>query len=106
MRDDVHVRAADRTQHPGCQLIARLTPPHVERGDDQVEPGEQVVVVVEPAVGPDLQLAAVQQAEAARRRAFRDAPLPLLRREPGVERGDDRALLIHPIGRQTVRDLE
>ena len=36
----------------------------VDRGDDEVEAGEQVVVVVEHAVGPDLQLAAVEQAEA------------------------------------------
>ena len=58
----------------------------VDRRDDEVEPGEQVVLVVELAVGADLELAAVQQPEALRRRLGRRGPGRLLGGEPGVER--------------------
>ena len=61
----------------------------VDRRDDDVEPGEQVVLVVEPAVGADLELAAVEQAEALGRRLGRRGAGRLLGREAGVERGDD-----------------
>ena len=65
--DDVDVRAADGVERPLGQLGPRLAPGDVERRDDQVEAREQVVLEVELAVGPDLQLAAVQQPEAAGR---------------------------------------
>ena len=65
---------------------------------------EQVVLVVELAVGPDLELAAVQQAEALGRRLGRRGPGRLLGRVPRVERGDDLALLLDPIGREAAGD--
>ena len=43
----------------------------VDGRDDDVEPREQVVVVVEHAVGPDLELAAMEEPEALRRRLRR-----------------------------------
>ena len=60
------------------QLRARLAPRDVDRGDDEVERREQVVLVVERAVGADLELAAVEQPEAARRgaSAARSRPPP------------------------------
>ena len=58
------LRIAARTRSVSWR--ARLAPPDVERGDDEVEPGEELVLVVEPAVGPDLELAAVEEAEALR----------------------------------------
>ena len=53
---------AVRTRSVSC--VARLPARDVQRGDDHVEARQQVVLVVEPAVGPDLELAAVQQPEA------------------------------------------
>ena len=70
----------------GGQLGARLAAGDVDGRDDEVEPGEQVVLVVERAVGPDLELAAVQQPEALGRRLGRGRPGGLLGREPRVER--------------------
>ena len=60
---------------------AALATRDVDRGDDEVESGEQVVVVVERAVGADLELAAVEQAEALRpaSRAVPCRPPPLPR---------------------------
>ena len=104
--DDVDVGAADRVQRPLRQLGPRLAAGDVDRGDDDVEPGEQVVVVVELAVGADLELAAVEQAEALRRRLRRRRPGRLLGGEPGVQLGDDRPLLLDPLGGQAVRDRE
>ena len=46
------------------QLGARLAAADVERRDDEVERRQELVRVVELAVGADLELAAVQQAEA------------------------------------------
>ena len=69
--DDVDVRAADRVQRAPRELGARLAAGDVDRGDDEVEAGEEVVVVVEVAVRPHLELAAVEQPEAARVRARR-----------------------------------
>ena len=54
-----------------------LAPGDVDGGDDEVEPGEERVLVVERAVGADLELAAVEEPEAARVRALGRA-----RREP------------------------
>ena len=68
MGDHVDVRVADRVERPPRQLVAWLAAPDVERRDDEVEPREQLVGVVEFAIGSDLQLAAVQQAEAFGRR--------------------------------------
>ena len=76
----------------------------MDRGHDEVEPREQVVVVVERAVGADLQLAAVEQPEALGRRLGRRRPGRLLGRVAGVELGDDRALLLDPVGRQAAGD--
>ena len=72
MGDDVDVRAPDRVERPLGQLRPRLAPGDVDRRDDHVEAGQQVVLEVERRVGPDLELAAVEEPEAAggcRRRA-------------------------------------
>ena len=106
MGDDVDVGAADRVERPPRQLGPRLAPGDVDRRDDDVEPGEEVVLVVELAVGADLELAAVEQPEALRRRLGRRGPGGLLRGEPGVQLGDDRPLLLDPVGRQAVGDRE
>ena len=89
--DDVDVRAADGVERPLRQLGPRLAPGDVDRRDDDVEAGEQVVVVVERAVGADLELAAVEQAEAlgrGRRRAPCRPPPRAANRALSV--GDDR----------------
>ena len=78
----------------------------VDRRDDEVEAGQQVVLVVEPAVGADLELAAVEQAEALGRRLGRRGAGRLLGREAGVERGDDLGLLGHAVGGQAAGDRE
>jgi hypothetical protein len=49
----------------------------VERRDDDVVAGEQGIRVVEPAVGPDLELAAVEEAEALGRRLGRGGAVGL-----------------------------
>ena len=85
MRDDVDVRVLDRVEHPLRQLGARLPPPDVERGDHEVERREQLVRVVELAVGADLELAAVEQPEALGLRLGRRRAGLLLRLEPLVE---------------------
>ena len=70
----------------------------MDGGHDQVEPIEQLVGVVELAIRPDLELAAVEQPEALRARLRRSATFRLLRLEPRVEAPDERALLRHAVG--------
>ena len=88
------------------ELGARLAPGDVDGRDDEVEPAEEIVLVVEQAVRADLELAAVQQAEALRRRLGRCRPGGLLGREPGVQRRDDLALLFDAIRRQAAGDRQ
>ena len=81
----------------------------MDRGDHDVEPAQQVVVVVEDAVGADFQLAAVQQPESFGRRLRWRGPVSLLPLEAGVQLGDDLALLLDPIRREPLamaRDCE
>ena len=104
--DDVDMRAADRRKHTGGQLLARLPAADMKRGDDHVEPGEKLVLVVEPAIGPDLQFAAVKEPESLGWRAGGCDPGGFLGREPGVELGDDRPLELDPVGRQAVGDRQ
>ena len=106
MGDDVDVRAADRVERPLGQLRPGLAAGDVDRRDDDVEPREQVVLEVERGVGADLELAAVEEAEALGRCRRRGRAGRLLRREPGVERGDDLDLLRDPVGGQAARDRE
>src|SRR4029079_12960863 len=94
MGDDIDMRAVDPVQGPPGELIARLAPRDVDGRADQVERRQQLVRVVEVAVGADLQLAAVQQAEALRVGARGQGPRGTLRLEPLVEAGDDLALLL------------
>ena len=74
VRDDVDVRAPDRVERPLRQFRPRLPSRDVERGHDEVERGQQVVLEVELAVRPDLELAAVQEPEPAGRRLRRRGP--------------------------------
>ena len=106
MGDQVDVRTPDRVERPGRQLGARLAACDMDRGDDQVEAGQQVVLEIEPAVGADLELATVEEAETLGRRPGRCRPGCLLGREPGVERGDHLGLLGDPVRGQPVRDRE
>ena len=61
--DHVDVRAFDRGQHPLRELGPRLTAPDVERGNHEVERGQELVAIVQLAVGTDLQLAPVEEPE-------------------------------------------
>src|SRR4051794_39271676 len=97
MGDDVDVRAPDRVQRPLGQLRPALSPADVDGRDDEVEACEQVVVEVERAVGADLELAAVEEAEAFGRGRGRRGARGLLSRVPLVERGDDVGLLRDPV---------
>ena len=78
---------------------SRLAARDVERRDHDVEPREQLVGIVQRAVGADLELAAVEQPEAVGVRLGRGRPVGLLVREPLVEGRDDRALLLDPSSR-------
>ena len=103
MGDDVHVRAAHRHLIAGHESLPRLPPSDVEGGDDDIEARQHRIVIVEPCVGGDLELAAVQQAErgmAARRRVAGGD----LAREPLVQLPDDAALLLDPLRGQAVGD--
>src|SRR5439155_683312 len=100
VRDHVDVRVLDRVEDALGQLGTRLAARDVERSDDQVERREQLVWIVELAVGADLELAAVQQAEALLVRLGRRRPSLLLRGEDAeltaFVRGDDLAGLVDP----------
>ena len=98
MRDHVDVRAVEGDPHPRHQMVARLAAAHVQRGDHEVVAGEEVVVVVEAAVRPNLQLAAVEEPEGMGRPR---GGLPL---EPIVELADDRALRLDPAGVEPAYD--
>ena len=104
--DDVHVRVPDRPEDPGRELGSGLAPADVQGGDDQVEPGEELVVVVEPAVGADLELAAVEQPESLRGGLRRCRAGRLLGRVAAVQRRDDARLAGHALGRQAAGDGE
>ena len=93
-------------ERPPRQLGSRLAARDVDRRDDEVEAGQQVVLEVELAVGPDLELAAVEQPEALGRRLGRGVPAASSAANAGVERRDDRALLLDPLGDQAARDRE
>ena len=67
--EDVDVRVGDGPHHPLGHLLAVHAQLGVHAGDDDVEAGEQVVVVVEQAVLEDVDLHAREDAE--RRRAVR-----------------------------------
>ena len=106
VRDHVDVRVLDRVEDALGQLGTRLAARDVERSDDQVERREQLVWIVELAVGADLELAAVQQAEALVVRLGRRRPSLLLRREALVEGADERALFLDALGGEAARDRE
>src|SRR4029079_17531956 len=97
MSDDVDMRTADRVERPLRQLRARLAAPDMDGRHDQVEPRQQIILVVELPVGTDLQLAAVEEAKALCRRLRRRGAGGLLLRVSSVERGDDLGLLCHAI---------
>ncbi len=59
----VDMRILDRGQRARRQLLGGLSPTGVDAGDDDVEPREQLVGIVEGRVGADLELGAVQYAE-------------------------------------------
>ncbi len=92
------MRVADRGQCPLGELLARLPPPDVQAGDDDVEAGQQIVLVVQPAVRADLHLAAVEQPKPVAVRALGRPAGVLLTGERLVQPGDDRALFLDALG--------
>src|SRR4029078_13125039 len=86
-------------------LRAGLAATDVERRDDDVEPLEDRVVVVEATVDRDLQLAAVQEPEPGVR-AFGRRPTGDLALEPLVQLRDDTSLLLDAIRAEPVRDRQ
>ena len=106
MGDDVDVRTADGIERSARELSQRLAPRHVDGRHDDLEPREEVVLVIEDAVGPDLELATVEQPKALRRRLGRRRPVSLFGFETLVQGSDDRALFLHPIGGQSARNRE
>ena len=63
MREEVDVRVRERAAHPARHLGPRLLEHAVDRRDDQVELGEQLVGIVERAVRPDVALGAGEHAD-------------------------------------------
>src|SRR3954451_17191636 len=98
MRDDVHVRAADPIERASGQLGPWLATRYVDRCDDDVEPGQEVVLDFELGIGPDLELAAVQKTKALRWSLRRSRTRFLLGCIALVERGDDLGLLGDAVG--------
>ena len=96
--DHVDVRAANRGEDAPGELLAGLAPPDVERGDDDVVLGEEVIVVVERRVGADLELAAVQEPEPFVGRRGRGPAVGLFPLESGIQLGDDGSLDADPVG--------
>ena len=77
----------------------------VEGGDDEVVAGQELVLEVEPPVGPDLELAAVQQAEAlGRRRRPGARPASSSRANRAFSVGHDPALQRDPVRGQAPGD--
>ena len=69
VREDVDVRVRERAAHPARHLGPRLLEHAVDRRDDQVELGEQLVGVVERAVRADVALGAGEHADPEWRRS-------------------------------------
>ena len=67
MGDHVDVRVLDRGEQPARRPLGVLTLADVQRGDDPVEPGEQLVVVVQRPVDHHVDLGAGEQREAVER---------------------------------------
>ncbi len=91
MGDHVDVRVLDGRQRATHQLLGRLATPRVDAGDDEVEPSEQLVRIVQGCIGADLELGAVQDAE---------------RRKLAVQASDLGALLLDLLGNEPARDAE
>src|SRR2546426_6897594 len=96
MRDDVDVRVPDGTQDPRRQLSARLAPTDVQRGDDEVERGQELVGEVEMTIRADLELTAMQKTESLPGCARRGDAGGLLARVPLVQLRDVPSLGCHP----------
>ena len=89
--EDVQVRVGDGGDHPRGHVLGRHPQLGVDAADHDVEPGQQVVVLVERAVEVDVALDAGQDAE---------------RRELLVEPGHDVELVLEPLAGQAVGDGE
>ena len=63
MTDDVDVRVADGVEQAGGDLVAGLAQAAVQRGDDDIQLGQGFIGVIQRAVGADLDLGALQQAD-------------------------------------------
>ena len=88
MGDHVDVRVLDRGEQPARRPLGVLTLADVQRGDDPVEPGEQVVVVVQRPVGHHVDLGTGEQREAVEARGvladLLDVALDLRRRSSPI----------------------
>jgi hypothetical protein len=87
--EDVGVRVRDRGQHPLGHRRGVRAQVGVHAGDDDVQPPEQLVGLVEAAVDVDVALDAGEDPEGG---------------ELLVERGDDVELSLQPLGGQPVGD--
>ena len=106
MSYDVHVRVPYRGESSGGQLLARLPARDMDGGDDKVVARQQLVGVVQRRVGPDLQLAAVQQSEAFGRGFGRSRTFGLLALEPLVESCHDLPLPLHSLNVEPACDRQ
>ena len=77
MADGVDVRVVDRSEHPLRQTLGRLPKPAVQARGDPVEPGQQIVVVVQAAVCQDIDLAGFEDGDLGQSRVERVDFVPL-----------------------------
>ena len=80
--EDVEVRVLDRREHPPGHPGALVAESAVDGADHDVEPGEQLVLLVERAVGEDVDLDAGEDPEALRQRVVDRGHVVELSRQP------------------------
>ena len=104
--NDVHVRVVDCTEHSSGQFRSRLPPTYVQGRDDEIESCELRIVVIESAIGPNFELAAMQQPESLGRCLDRCGAGILFRRKPSVQGRDHASLQGHALGSQAAGDRQ
>ena len=78
----------------------------MDGGHDQVVAGQQLVGIVEGRVGPDLELAAVQQPKALRRSLGRGGAVGFLGLEPAIQRRDYGPLHLDSLEGEATRNRQ